>query len=113
MNEQYYKEVGQRLFALRKQLGITRAELGKKINLHEVTVKRYEDGDVKKLDISKIKAFAIALETTSTYIMGWEQVGTHNEDVTNARLFKKICNLPERKKLVLESLVDLLLESDN
>ena len=72
MGEKYNKEVGARLYSRRKELKLTRAELGKKINLHESTIKRYEDGEIKTLDIEKIKEFAEALETTPAHLMGWE-----------------------------------------
>ena len=72
MGEKYNKEVGTRLYSKRKELKLTRAELGKKIKLHESTIKRYEDGEIKTLDIEKIKEFAEALETTPAYLMGWK-----------------------------------------
>lgn len=74
VGQEYNKEVGLRLYSLRKSLKMTRAELGKKINLHESTIKRYEDGEIKALDIEKIKEFAGALETTPAYLMGWEDI---------------------------------------
>ena len=51
MGEKYNKEVGTRLFSARKALKMTRAELGLKIGLQESTIKRYEDGEIKSLDI--------------------------------------------------------------
>ena len=37
-------DVGLKIFNARKKLKMSRSELGKKINLHESTIKRYEDG---------------------------------------------------------------------
>lgn len=76
MDDNYNLQVGQRLFSARKLLKMTRAELGKKLNLHESTIKRYEDGEIKSLDIDKIKEFARALETTPAYLLGWDSCDT-------------------------------------
>lgn len=65
--------VGQRIFSSRKRLKMTRAELGKKVGLHESTVKRYEDGQIKSLDIDKIIEFARALDVSPGYLMGWDE----------------------------------------
>ena len=51
---------------------MSRSELGKKINLHESTIKRYEDGHIKSLDIEKLKEFANALYISPEYLMGLE-----------------------------------------
>ena len=72
MDKEYNIQVGLRLFNRRKELSLTRAELGKRLSLHESTIKRYEDGEIKSLDIDKIKEFAKALGTTPAYLMGWD-----------------------------------------
>lgn len=64
-------EIGKRIFDARKKLKISRAELGKKVNLHESTVKRYEDGQIKSLDIEKMKEFANALDVDVKELIGW------------------------------------------
>lgn len=65
-------EVGKRIFNARKKLKLSRVELGKKVNLHESTVKRYEDGQIKTLDIEKMKEFAKALEIDVIDLLGWD-----------------------------------------
>lgn len=72
MDENVNKNVGLKIFNARKNLKMTRAELGKKVGLHESTVKRYEDGQIKSLDIEKIKEFAQALNLdTPLDLLGW------------------------------------------
>lgn len=68
--ENINKDVGLKIFNARKNLKMTRAELGKKVRLHESTVKRYEDGQIKSLDIEKMKEFAQALNLDSTELLG-------------------------------------------
>lgn len=75
------KEIGLRIFKARKSLNMTRAELGRKVNLHESTVKRYEDGDIKSVDIEKVKDFAIALGLNSTDLLGWNNKENIKEQV--------------------------------
>ena len=65
-------DVGQKIFNARKSLNMSRAELGKKVGLHESTVKRYEDGHINSLDIAKLKEFANALNISPAYLLGWE-----------------------------------------
>lgn len=66
-------EVGKKLFKARKNKQLSRAALGKIVNLHESTIKRYEDGQIKTLDIEKMKEFAHALDITPEYLMGWNE----------------------------------------
>ncbi len=109
MDKQYCKEVGNRLYNLRKDLNLTRAELGDRVGLHETTIKRYEDGGIKKLDIAKIKIFAQALETTSSYIMGWDE-DRSILTLDDAILIKKYHLLDNDKKKMVMSLVDAVLK---
>lgn len=81
MDQNMKKEIGQRLFKKRKERKMTRAELGNIVNLHETTVKRYEDGIIKSLDIEKIIEFAKALDTTASLLLGWGDA--HTMDLTD------------------------------
>ena len=74
----YNKEVGKRIYKARKDLGLTLKEFGKLVDLHESTVKRYESGDIKTLDIDKLKEFSNALKVTPIYLLGWEEDEEYN-----------------------------------
>lgn len=102
MNKEYCKQVGNRIFTLRKNLKLSRAELGRKLNLHETTVKRYEDGDIKTLDVEKVSEFAKALGVSPLYLMGWEE---KKEIITNS-----LENLPKDEKEILNLYKELDLE---
>lgn len=65
------KEIGKKIFIARKKMKMSRAKLGEIVNLHESTVKRYEDGDIKSLDIEKMKEFAKALVLDPAYLIGF------------------------------------------
>lgn len=104
MDCDYNKKVGLRIFNLRKDLKMSRAELGKILNLHESTIKRYEDGCIKALDIDKIKDFSNALNTTPAYLMGWEEEKAtdqtfllNDQDVKLIKNFKKLNDTGKNK----------------
>ena len=71
MGNDFNKAVGQRLYLARKAKGYSRAKVGELVGLHETTVKRYEDGDIKSLDIERLKAFARVLGTPAADLLGW------------------------------------------
>lgn len=85
-------EVGRKLFNARKKKEMSRACLGKIVNLHESTVKRYEDGQIKTLDIEKMKEFANALDITPEFLMGWEEeVGNTETYSSYLTVYGKVC----------------------
>ena len=55
-------DVGLKIFNARKKLKMSRSELGKKINLHESTIKRYEDNHIKKISLDNLIKICKALE---------------------------------------------------
>lgn len=79
MENEFNKEVGQRLYKARKAKGYSRAKVGELVGLHETTVKRYEDGEIKSLDVERLKAFAQVLGTSAAELVGW--VADSDEDL--------------------------------
>ena len=71
MGNDFNKAVGKRLYSARKAKGYSRAKVGELVGLHETTVKRYEDGDIKSLDIERLKDFARVLGTPAADLLGW------------------------------------------
>ncbi len=88
-------DVGLKIFNARKNLKMSRVDLGRKVNLHESTIKRYEDGHIKSLDIEKLKEFANALDISPAYLMGWEDINNKNLNIEN----KNTISIKERKLL--------------
>mgnify|MGYP000997839950 CR=1 FL=1 len=92
------KIIGQRIFNHRRKKRMSRNDLGKKIDLHETTVKRYEDGDIKNLGVEKLGKFAKALDISLS-----ELLGTNNEDISykNETAKTAVCpNNAEHKEFV-------------
>jgi transcriptional regulator with XRE-family HTH domain len=105
-------DVGQKIFNARKSLNMSRAELGKKVGLHESTVKRYEDGHINSLDIAKLKEFASALNISPAYLMGWEIDEQCLDSLTDKEEFQLLIGEfyakgDEFKKCILKSLLKL------
>ena len=63
------KAMGQKIYMARKAAKMSRAELGKLVDLHETTVKRYEDGDIKSPNLTNLRAFAQALQIDYHYLV--------------------------------------------
>ena len=63
---------GERIRARRKHLGMSAETLASIIGVSPTTVYRYENGDIEKVDSTKLEPIAIALRTTPAYLMGWE-----------------------------------------
>lgn len=69
-------EIGERIRKKRLELGLSQDELAKKVGYKSRSSINKIEGDGRGLPQTKIVAFANALETTPSYLMGW----TDDED---------------------------------
>ena len=77
MNENEYNlAIGRRIKEARKSQKITLKELGRGVGISESTTKRYEDGQIKGVDINIIKKFAAALDVSPAWLMGYDDAET-------------------------------------
>ena len=102
----YNKQFGRRISDARKNLDLTMKELGKLVDLHESTVQRYENGDIKKLEIEKAKEFAKALKVSPIYLLGWEE----STEYTNSIMIPVYGSIPAG--VPLEAIEDIQGEVD-
>ena len=65
------KLLGQTIYNARKAAKMSRAELGRLVGLHESTVKRYEDGNIKSPNMEKVTAFAEVLHLDYQELADW------------------------------------------
>ena len=73
----------------RLELGLTMEELGTRVGVSKATIQRWESGEIKNVRRDKITKLAKALETTPSYLMGWEEANhtiSDNSDATIAYL---------------------------
>lgn len=66
------KDVGRRIYEARKAAGLTMTELGDRIGVQASTIKRYEDGEFKRVGMDSLVNIANALDVEITYLIGFE-----------------------------------------
>jgi len=66
------KLVGENIKKRRNALGLTQEDVAQHVGVNRATVQRYESGEIEVKRSVAIKLAEI-LETTPSYIMGWEE----------------------------------------
>lgn len=106
-------DVGQRIKKLRIENGMSQEELGNKIGVKRAAINKYENGTVVNLKRSTISKLAAALNTSPTYLMGWEEDQDLSSGAEEARLIKKYNRLSKANKQAVLNLIDNLLEGQS
>lgn len=70
------KEIGERIKAIRKQKGITLADLGARLGISESNMQRYESGKIASVSIDFINRLAPILEVKPEWLIGWDKDDT-------------------------------------
>lgn len=101
--------IGKNILRLRKEKGLTQAELANKAGVISQTIYKYEKGIVTNIPSDVIERIAYALEVSPAEIMGWNV----KPDLTpEARVVaEKYMSLNETNKLALNATLDALLET--
>lgn len=94
--------IGQRIKYRREELNMSQEELAFKMGYKSRSSINKIELDLQNLKQSKIKAAADALETTPSYIMGWEEE-------------PKVIDMPPKPKYdeLSQSVIELLLKLDD
>ena len=71
------KEIGERIKAIRKQKGITLADLGARLGISESNMQRYESGKIASVSIDFINRLAPILEVNPEWLIGWDRMILH------------------------------------
>ena len=64
--------LGEKIFLLRKQHGLTLEDVGNAVGVGKSTVRKWENGTIANMRRDKIQSLASVLHTTPSYLMGWE-----------------------------------------
>jgi transcriptional regulator with XRE-family HTH domain len=91
--------VGERIKQRRKQLGMSAEFIAEKLNMHPSTIYRYENGEIEKFGIDKLKPIAAILQTTVSSLMGWEENKPAKNDELMIELFKQLSD--DNKQVIL------------
>lgn len=70
-----YSAIGQRIKTLRKRKGLNQTELAQQLNKSLRTVQKYETGEIE-VSIAVVNQIADLLESTPTYILGYDASNT-------------------------------------
>lgn len=113
--------IGQRIKIRREELNMSQDDLAKKVGYKSRSSINKIELDLYSLKQSKIKAIADALETTPSYIMGWDEEAEEakkaahsEEDSLNAEIIKLFMGLTaDQKKEALNYLRYLSTKSEN
>lgn len=103
--------VGQNVYKIRKDKGITQEELANKIGITQTLISKYEKG---KLQISSdmLIRFAKALSTPADKILGLTQIEENkNVSLKISRRMNKIELLPESEQKALLKTIDTYLKA--
>lgn len=73
-------KIGDRIKQRRKLLGMTVDELAEKLQKNRATIYRYESSEIEKLPTTVLEPLAVALKTTPSYLMGWEDENPAEEN---------------------------------
>lgn len=65
--------VGDKIKVLREEKGMTLEEVGNIVGVGKSTVRKWETGMIANMRRDKIAKLAMALGTTPTVLMGWEE----------------------------------------
>lgn len=78
-DKELYEAVGKRIREVRKERGMTIAQLAKQIGKSENTVRRYEYGESSRLFVNILQKISIALDVSPLYLMGYTEDKTMPE----------------------------------
>ncbi len=112
-NNAFNKAIGIKIRKARKNIGLSMAELGKLVNLHESTVQRYEDGEIKSLDVEKLTEFANALRVSSAYLMGWDKDNPIERDSPTKSDLELLARFHNLSPLAQQTVLNLISSLEN
>ena len=90
---------GQRMKVRRKELKKSAEEIAKFLGVSPATVYRYEKGDIEKVPGEILEPLAKILETTPSWLMGWDESSNKQELSTMLSDVKNIIPLPTGKRV--------------
>lgn len=91
--------IGNRIQVRREELGLSQEELARKLGYKSRASISNIENDRRALRQKSIKAIADALQTTPSYIMGWEEEkSSENDDKLKSAVIEMVKNIPPEKR---------------
>ena len=104
--------IGKRIKQRRKELGMSADKLGEILGKDRSTIFRYEKGDIENLPLDILQPIAKALNTTPTYLMGWEDKKNTPEEPKltegEKKLLENYRRLSDETREVFDETIDSL-----
>ncbi len=99
-------DMGQKIYALRKQKGMTLEELGDKVGVGKSTVRKWENGMIANMKRDKILKISEVLGVSPGYLMGWEEPdATQPDDCHLSNIEKKIITEYRKADAITQAMV--------
>lgn len=116
-------EMGEKIYNLRMEKGLTLEEVGEKCGVGKSTVRKWENGMIANMRRDKIAKLADALDCSPAYLMGWEDNASSDDTsdivvelLSNNRLLEyviKLNSLSDSKREKAYGYIDCLSEMEN
>lgn len=91
-------DMGQKIYNLRIQKGLTLEELGNMVGVGKSTVRKWENGMIANMKRDKILKVSEVLDTTPAYLMGWkEEEQTQKESPKIMHHYNQLNDLGKRE----------------
>lgn len=92
--------VGERIKEQRKSMKISADQLAERVGVSRSTIFRYEKGDIEKVGPEVLKGIAKALNTTPSFLMGWDEMHeSKSKDLEIISIYNEL-KTPRQKKVL-------------
>lgn len=92
--------VGERIKQRRKSMKMSADQLAERVGVSRSTIFRYEKGDIEKVGPDVLKGIAKALNTTPSFLMGWDDIQeSKSKDLEIISIYNEL-QTPRQKKVL-------------
>lgn len=101
------KEIGLRIQAARQRANLNKKELAEKIKVADSTIKRYEDGEIKKIKMPIIESIAHATNVNPMWIIGKSEsmeIVNYTPEKSTVLTYKDECDIKKDLESIMEKL---------
>lgn len=110
--KEYDMSIGERIKNRRLDLGMTQSELARKVGYTSRSTINKIEKDGHGMSQDKIVAIAKALNTTPSYLMGWEDDDVATLTAMQEETMARFLLLTYEHQMVVKSIVDTLTEQE-
>lgn len=90
-------DMGQKIYNLRIQKGLTLEELGNMVGVGKSTVRKWENGMIANMKRDKILKVSEVLDTTPAYLMGWKEDPIQNESPKIMQYYEQLNDIGKQE----------------